>query len=225
MSFLMLTAELTLLYFLSRWLIQSLYAFFLLIFKIRSIAISLVTLLLFPGTVVHELSHLFVAEILGVRTGKLTLAPEEIRGTSIKAGSVAVAATDPIRRALIGIAPVFTGIASLAALSYWLSSHSSFYELIAMNYLLFAISNSMFSSKEDLKGFWPVAITVSLIVAAGFFSGIRFGLTGQAAIIVQQTIASLVNSLAIVLAVNGILLLSLSISIVLVKKLINSSPA
>lgn len=203
--FLLLTVELGLLYFLSRWLTQSVYTFFLLICKVRSIAVSLVTLLLFPGTVIHELSHLFVAEILGVRTGKLTLAPEEIRDMNIKAGSVTIAATDPIRRALIGIAPVITGIASLAALSYWLSSRSSFYELIAMNYLLFAISNSMFSSKQDLKGFWPVAIILTLIVAAGFFAGLRIGLTGQA--------EALSRILAQVLAINGVLLLTVSVLI------------
>lgn len=215
-QFLILTAELTLLYFLSRWLTQTLYTFFLLIFNIRSIAISLVTLLLFPGTVIHELSHLFVAEILGVRTGKLTLAPEEIRETNVKAGSVAIAATDPIRRALIGIAPVFTGIASLAALSYFIRQNvliSAVYY-----YLLFAISNSMFSSKQDLKGFWPVALAVSLIIAAGFVAGLRFGLAGQAAIIAQQIIMSLTRSLAQVLAVNGVLLLTVSVLIALLRK-------
>lgn len=229
-QFLILTAELTLLCFLSRWLTQTLYTFFLLIFNIRSIAISLVTLLLFPGTVIHELSHLFVAEILGVRTGKLTLAPEEIRETGIKAGppasawkrsdwragSVAIAATDPIRRALIGIAPVFTGIASLAALSYFIRQNvliSAVYY-----YLLFTISNSMFSSKQDLKGFWPVTITVSLIITAGFFAGLRFGLAGQAAIIAQQIIMSLTRSLAQVLAVNGVLLLTVSVLIALLRK-------
>lgn len=233
-QFLILTAELTLLYFLSRWLTQTLYTFFLLIFKIRSIAMSLVTLLLFPGTVIHELSHLFVAEILGVRTGKLTLAPEEIRETNVKAGSVTIAATDPIRRTLIGIAPVFTGIASLAALSYFTRGPLAVLQedllqnaLIpaAYYYLLFAISNSMFSSKQDLKGFWPVAIIVSCIITAGFLAGIRFGLTGQAAIIAEQIITSLIRSLAQVLAVNGGLLLVVSILIALLRKLTNTTPA
>lgn len=229
-SFLTLLAELGLLYFLSRWLIQSIYTFFLLLFKVRSVAVSLVTLLLFPGTVIHELSHLFVAEILGVRTGKLVLAPEDIREThpsklraGIKAGSVAIAATDPIRRSLIGIAPVFTGIASLAALSYWFQINNIKIITIIISYIMFAVSNSMFSSKQDLKGFWPVAMTVSLITIAAFFAGIRFGLTGQAAIIVEQIVTSLVNALAVVLAVNGILLLALSILIVLVRKLISTT--
>ncbi|MEK7119471.1 MAG: hypothetical protein AAB889_03035 [Patescibacteria group bacterium] len=231
-QFLILTAELGLLYFLSRWLTQTLYTFFLLIFKIRSIAMSLVTLLLFPGTVIHELSHLFVAEILGVRTGKLTLAPEEIRETNpsklragVKAGSVAIAATDPIRRALIGIAPVFTGIGFLAGLSYWFQINNIAIITIIIFYIMFAVSNSMFSSKQDLKGFWPVAIIVSLIITAGFFAGLRFGLAGQAAIIAQQIIMSLTRSLAQVLAVNGGLLLVVSILIALLRKLTNTTPA
>ena len=78
----LLFAELTALYFLSRWLTKKLYFFFLLVFKVRSVAISGVTLLLFPGTVIHELSHLFTAEILGVPTGKLNLVPEGVRPSS-----------------------------------------------------------------------------------------------------------------------------------------------
>ena len=233
-QFLILTAELGLLYFLSRWLTQTLYTFFLLIFKIRSIAMSLVTLLLFPGTVIHELSHLFVAEILGVRTGKVDVSSRGNQGNQCQSRIRDNCSYRPH--------PPHTHRHRARIHRYSKSGRTFLFHkrtscsfargplinsLIpaAYYYLLFAISNSMFSSKQDLKGFWPVAIIVSCIITAGFLAGIRFGLTGQAAIIAEQIITSLIRSLAQVLAVNGGLLLVVSILIALLRKLTNTTPA
>src|SRR3989344_4103040 len=113
MNSILIFLELIVLGFVSHWLMQSFYTLVMLLTRTRSLAVTFVSFLLFPGTVVHELSHLFTAEILGVRTGKLTLAPESIRSEEIQAGSVAIAKTGPFRRAFIGLAPFFVGIASL----------------------------------------------------------------------------------------------------------------
>ncbi len=229
MTLFILLAELAALYFLSRWLTKRLYLFFLLVFRVRSVAISAVTLLLFPGTVVHELSHLFTAEILGVRTGKLTLAPESIREPSIRTGSVMIAATDPLRRAAIGLSPIFAGIVSLAAISYFLRLHftplqgSTLQEALRIGlafYFLFTISNSMFSSREDLKGFWPLAITLGLFTGALYFIGFRIGLTGKVLEVTTTILSSLIQSLGLVLAVNTILLLVSSVLIALIRKIL-----
>ncbi|MFZ5845450.1 MAG: hypothetical protein ACOY0S_03210 [Patescibacteria group bacterium] len=237
MLLLLLLAELTVLYFLSRLLTQSFYKLFLLLLRRRSFAISLTTLLLFPGTVIHELAHLFTAEILGVPTGHLVLAPENIREENVKTGSVAIAKTDPFRRAAIGLAPVFVGLIVLSAISYWLPSvwqqtlrdgqsgalltHWSFYTLLAMNYLLFAISNSMFSSPEDLKGFLPLAVTLSLVGLAAYLAGIRVGITPPILDFAYRLFAALTNSLRWVLAVNTILLLIIIFLIVATAKVTN----
>src|SRR3989344_3257439 len=235
MILLVMTIEFILLLLLSSALTKSLYNLLFVVFRVRPIAITVITLLFFPGTVIHELAHLFVAEILGVRTGKLTLAPESIRSEEIQAGSVAIAKTGPIRRYIIGLAPVFIGIASITILSYyfgriamnvksqWLShtlgTDFSVYLFILIAYILFAISNSMFSSPQDLKGFIPVTLTLGLIIGAGYLSGIRFGLTGQALVIVTQVLNSIVSSLGYVLALNIILLLITKVLIDLTGKL------
>lgn len=221
--------------YISRILTQTLFHFFLLLFRIRAIAISLITLLFFPGTVIHELAHLFIAEILGVRTGKLSLVPESLETEKIQAGSVAIAHTGPIRRYIIGLAPIFVGIASITILSYyfgviaiqvksqWLShtlgTDYSLYLFMLIAYLLFVISNSMFSSPQDLKGFIPVSLTLALIIGAGYLSGIRFGLTGQALAITSQVLNSIVTSLGYVLALNMVLLLLTKVLIDLTGKL------
>lgn len=207
----LLLAQLVALYFLSRWVSKSLFILFLFVFRTRSVAISLLLALTFPGTVIHELAHLFTAEILRVPTGKLTLVPESIRDAHIKTGSVAIAETDPFRRYAIGLAPLFAGLLVLTAIAYLMSNWSNltnWTNWVAL-YFLFAVSNSMFSSPEDLKGFLPFVFVVGLFVGAGYFLGLRFELTGPLLNAAVRTLTTLTDSLTIVLAVNlGLLVAS-----------------
>ncbi len=227
----LLLIELLLLYLLSRRLIQGIYTLVYLPTRSRSVGIWVVTIIFFPGTVVHELAHLFVAEVLRVRTGKLTLIPEGLEGKEgvegeVKTGSVAIAQTDPFRRTLIGLAPVYVGIVVLAAISWWLPSlldtvftrpplavypelgegqgealQNGLLLTLAL-YALFAVSNSMFASREDMKGVIPFTITLGLFVAAGYLAGLRIGLTGELLTRIILVIRTLVRSLGIVLVVN-----------------------
>jgi len=201
----LLLGELIALAGLSGMLTRSLYICFIRIFRSKTIALTGLIILLFPGTVVHELAHLFIAEILRVRTGKLTLVPESLEPSEIQTGSVAIAQTDPFRRTLIGLAPVYVGIAALTALSFITVLP------ILTFYGMFAVSNSMFSSKEDMKGVIPFTITVALFVAAGYFAGFRLGLTGELLTKTLLVIETLVGSLGIVLAVNLVTLAATSL--------------
>lgn len=226
-----LLAELILLFFFSRWLIQATYDLFILILGARSVAISLITALNFPGTVVHELSHLFTAEILGVHTGKLTLVPDTIQGEEVKAGSVMIAQSDPFRRYLIGLAPVFVGLAAITTLSYFLPGlfrdvfatrvpvWTNVLLLIGDFYLLTAISDSMFSSAEDLKGFIPFIITLGIMAGAAYIAGFRVGITGPALAIATTILDALVKSLGAVLALNVLVLLLVKLLTILTERL------
>lgn len=200
-----LLGELFLLSLLSRKLTQSLYVLFFRLFGSKTIAITILIVLLFPGTVIHELAHLFVAEILRIRTGKLTLVPESLEEAEIKTGSVTITQTDPLRRTLIGLAPVYVGIAALVALS------SIPVLPILTFYGMFAISNSMFSSKEDMKGVVPFIITVGVFIAAGYFAGFRVGLTDGLLTKLSLVVQALVRSLGIVLGVNLLVLSAASL--------------
>lgn len=237
---LLLIAELVLLYLLSHRVIQTVFTIIFVLTRSRTIGIWIVTIIFFPGTVVHELAHLFTAEILGVHTGKLTLIPdlpaeapakegslegphsaEASRGeTEIKAGGVMIAETDPLRRTLIGLAPVYVGVTVLAALSYFIRRPLAVLQGDALQnaflfYLLFAISNSMFSSKEDMKGVIPFTVTVVIFIAAGYVAGFRLGLTGELLTKTLLVIETLVRSLGIVLAVNVLVLATTSILLAL----------
>lgn len=222
MILILLLLELGVLFVLSQRLTQTVFSALLKGSGSHRWALILTTLLLFPGTVIHELAHLFVAEVLGVRTGKLTLVPEYLEETpgQVRSGSVAIAKTDPIRRSLIGLSPIFVGLAALTGISYYFQqwNHETI-TTVVLFYLLFAISNTMFSSREDMKGVIPVLLTLGLFATAAYVAGVRIGLTGHAEIIIGRVLSSLSQSLGLVLAVNIVLLLLLKFLIAVVRKL------
>lgn len=212
MNFLiLLSLELIALSFISRRLTQRIYGLLYRLLRSPTLTLTILVILLFPGTVVHELAHLFVAEVLRVRTGKLTLVPESLAENEIKSGSVAIAQTDPLRRTLIGLAPVYVGVAVLTALSYFFQQFNNVTIItIGIFYIMFAVSNSMFASREDMNGVIPFTITVGLFAAAGYATGLRIGLTGELLTRIILVIETLVGSLGIVLAVNLAVLASTS---------------
>lgn len=229
-TFLIITGEFVLLYFLSRRLTQNLYIAVFLLTKSRPIAISFLSILFFPGTVIHELAHLFTAEILGVRTGGLTLVPEGIEQKEVRTGSVSISQSDPIRRAVIGIAPVFVGLGALGVISYFLpglleqtatnATHGvlftgyAVYLFIITIYSLFAVSNTMFSSPEDLEGFWPVVLVVILLIVAAYIAGIRINFTEPASVGITAFFRSVAINLGYITGLNVVLL---SISSLLIR--------
>lgn len=200
--------ELIVLGILSSRLTQLSFTLLLRLTHARRVSITILTIILFPGTVIHELSHLFTAEILGVHTGKLTLAPESIEGNEVQSGSVQVAASDPFRRTLIGIAPTITGMTTLSILSWHLSQTQHIIIGIAFLYLILTISNTMFTSKEDLNGVLPVAITIAIFVITLYLSGIRIMLPTHIIDTISDIIQSLTQYLAIAVGINlmGILI-------------------
>lgn len=62
--------------------------------------------LIFPGTVLHELAHFLFCKLLGVPTGRVVLfRPTEGEDGTITFGFVEHAESDPLRGALVAIAP------------------------------------------------------------------------------------------------------------------------
>ena len=210
--------ELVILGILSNRLTQLSFTVFMRITHSRSVSITILTIILFPGTVIHELSHLFTAEILGVHTGKLTLSPESIEGQDIQSGSVQVALSDQFRRTLIGIAPTITGMITLSLLSWYLSQTQQLIIGIALLYLILTISNTMFTSKEDLKGVLPVALTIAIFAITFYISGIRIILPAHIAQTIAVIIQSLAQYLAVAVAINLIGILASTLFLLLLQK-------
>jgi len=157
--------EFILLFFLAKFLIRSLSSLCFNLTKSKRITVALLSYLFLPGTIVHELAHLFVAGLLLVRTGNMELTPK-ITGDEIKLGSVDIARTDFFRRAIIGIAPILVGMTMIFGTLFYpqsLSSKSLVIYIISF-YIIFEVSNTLFSSKKDLEG------TIELLLAAGLIT-------------------------------------------------------
>ncbi len=116
-----------------------------------------------------------MALILMVPIGEMELIPK-IDGDEVKMGSVQIGKTDPIRRFLIGIAPFTIG----TSLIIWLFSIavsnnmlSNPLYLLILIYAVFEIGNTMFSSKKDMEGVFPLVLVMLFVFIVLYFAGIK----------------------------------------------------
>lgn len=165
--------EIITLYFLSRKISSMLSRF---------MSINFLFLIFLPGVIIHELSHMIMAVVLFVPVGNMEFSPKE-SDTGLKLGSVEIAKTDPIRRSIIGFAPVFVGLMVIVGIVYFFSQNISFFLetniyfalflILITIYFLFAISNTMFSSRVDMEGTIEILITLAILFGIAYCLGFR----------------------------------------------------
>lgn len=147
---------------------QTLYLFLYKLTRSDFIAKVGITILFFPGTVVHEMSHFFAAMLMNLRVRSANVLPV-FEEDGIKLGTVVYERKDPFRGILVGIAPLFGGVAAswgLVALLYLpltntLLIHACIY------FLLFTITSMQFSSRQDLiDAVWliPMIIGIAILI-------------------------------------------------------------
>ncbi len=159
--------QIVLLYFLSRWTISKLFHFLRVFLKNDHLTFSLVSLIFFPGTIIHELAHFFAAMILFLRVRSINIFPKW-QGNEIKLGSVLYEKKDFVRGVLVGIAPIFAGIIFFwAVAAFKLFPAENIILNIVFLYLIFTVSTMMFSSKRDLVDL--IYIFPFLVFLYGFF--------------------------------------------------------
>ena len=151
MALLIFCVLLFVLFLLSRSLTRLLSRLFMHVFHSQVTSIHALSFLFLPGVVLHELSHLLLANILFVPTGQVEFFPE-IHGSEVKMGSVAIAKTDPLRRFLIGIAPVIGGLGIFLLAFSYLQTSVLGWQTIVLGYIVFQVGNTMFSSSKDMEG-------------------------------------------------------------------------
>ena len=196
MIYALLSAELILLFILSRAVSVNLSMALYRLFHSQKITIYIVAFLFFPGVLIHEIAHWLMAQLLFVPTGKVEFLPV-LRGSELKLGSVAIAQTDPIRRALIGVAPFLLGtvILLVTLFSYAnLDLIPQSIKLYVVGYMVFEIGNTMFSSRKDLEGTIELLIAVAIICLALYVIGVRlppqffdFFTTNEALVFARQS--------------------------------------
>lgn len=204
-----LAIELLALFFFSQLVSKLLSRFFITITRSQKVTIYLLSVFFLPGVMVHELAHWFVASILFVRTGEIEFLPQ-IQGDVVKLGSVAVAKTDPVRKTLIGVAPVLVGIGMMFLIFMYFAKDIPAFNLqtLLIAYFFFEVGNTMFSSKKDLEGTLFFVIAAIFIVVLLYLFKIPVH-TYVVSFLSQSQIASFINRL------DDILFFPLTIDIVL----------
>ncbi len=167
MPFIVLIFEFVLLFLLSKIVILKLSKLFYYLTKNYKLTVILLSIICFPGTIIHEFAHYVFAKILLVRTGKIVLLPT-FNGNAITLGSVEMARSNIFFRTLIGFAPVLIGTIVITLFVYILESNLYFHTYLwygILGFIIFSISNSMFSSRKDLEGltFYLVLLFLSIV--------------------------------------------------------------
>ncbi len=167
--FLVFLGEVILLFFLSKEVTKAVSQIFFSISKNEHVSVHSLAFLFLPGVILHELSHLLVASILFVPTGEIEFLPE-VRGNEVKMGSVAIAATDPLRRFLIGVAPFLFGLLVILLLFWYVPLRVFFsWSTALLLYGTFQICNTMFSSRKDMEGAIGITILFFLLIVILLF--------------------------------------------------------
>jgi hypothetical protein len=179
---------------LKRWLSRHLYGLGLLLTGKHDIAVLVYFLLLFPGVLVHELSHWLAAKLLRVPTGRISIGPTRKGSGATRFGSVSVGRTDPLRGSLIGLAPLLTGtilILVIAHLVFGLAApeglaidlgaeemartlwgYLAVPNLWLWVYLIFSISNAMLPSVTDRQAWSSLALYCILAIVVLYGLGL-----------------------------------------------------
>ncbi|MGI5915946.1 MAG: hypothetical protein ACOX9A_05790 [Anaerolineae bacterium] len=144
-------------------------------------------LLLFPGTLLHELSHLLSARLLGMRTGRLSMRPTVRSDGTIQLGAVQVERSDALRESIVGFSPLIVGTLVMLFLARWrfdianiadiprLFAHIS--AILAVPdvwiwlYLIMSVGNAMLPSASDRRVWLPFAFCSLLLMGALYALG------------------------------------------------------
>jgi hypothetical protein len=186
----------------------------------------LYSIVMFPGVLVHEMSHWLMATFLGARTGRFSVVPERLPDGSLRLGYVETERTDVFREALIGVAPLLFGSTIVIAISYGLLGIGPVGEALARGdvgaalqglqvviaapdawlwvYIVFTVSNSMLPSASDRRAWLPllvfVGVLLALLVYAGFDALVLNLINGP----VDTAIRALAAAFTITVALNVI---------------------
>ena len=137
-------------FFLSRQNFKQLFYLLRKIFHHEKTVYRLISLIFFPGTIIHELSHFFAAMFLFLPVKEIRIFPQ-FENNQIKLGHVLYVKKDFLRGILVGIAPFFGALLFFFILAFFklFPSNNSVLN-VGLIYLVFAVSSVMFSSKQDL---------------------------------------------------------------------------
>ena len=168
-------------------------AVFYLITHKLDVAVILFAVLFLPGVFIHELSHLIVARLVGVRTGRFSLIPRPLPGGKLQLGYVETVQTDWIRGSLIGAAPLIAGGLFVAFIAnyqmqlpllwnflqngqtdlFWfgLKALPNIHYFWLWFYLAFVVSSTMLPSNSDRHAWVPLGLVLICLLGLAIIIG------------------------------------------------------
>lgn len=202
-------AQVILLFFLSRQTTKELFYSLRIFIKNEKMVFSFVSLVYFPGTILHEMAHFFLAMVLMLKVREVKVFPEWEKNY-IKLGSVVYEKKDFLRGIVVGIAPFFIGLFFFWTLAYFkIFPHQNFIINLVLGYLIFTISSTMFSSKQDLKDLIYILPLLIVILGIIFIFNIKLNFVLENRNLIN-VLASIINK------INYYLFFSLMINSILV---------
>lgn len=207
--------------FLQRWLHQHIQGLTYAVTGDPGCAMRILFLLLLPGVILHEGSHWAVAQVLGVRTGKVSLGLGRARGKQFSLGSVNVERTDSLRESLIGVAPFVVGLGAILLIAgfgfnLWPDSTWSINQVLdqvlpTINdpltwldlYLIFAVSTAMIPSESDREPWGPVLVFFGVIGGLTILLGWTPRIPPDVIDLARRALQALTFAFAVSVAVNG----------------------
>ncbi len=208
------------LWLVSTLLARHLQALALLLTGSAGIASAMYDLLVLPGVVMHELSHILVAFILRVRIVRVDLFRFRRRGDP-RQGEVIVQRVDPLRMSLVGAAPLLAGVPVILYLLRWLALPAlelSTVDVATLSalvrerpslpgmYLLWAIATCMFPSAADRAAWWTVGAVLAFAGAILVLSGASASIPSRVPEMLMSILTRLTQGLLPVLLLNLALL-------------------
>lgn len=203
---------------LTQWITKHIQGIGLLLTQDGQIALFVYFGLIFPGVILHELSHALAAWLLGVKVRRFSIGIKASRSRgqkgSVALGSVEIASADPFRSSLIGLAPLVSGVIVILIIGSQVFGLRPFVvndlnrlwpELQAIYrtpdfwlwvYLVFAVSNAMLPSAADRHAWGTALIFLGLLVGFVYLTGlVQFLTIGSFALTVGSWVRNAVDQL------------------------------
>lgn len=192
----------------TRYALQMLFYIFRIFGGNDQTIVIFITLLYLPGTILHELAHFVFAIACFLRVRHVSIIPV-LEKNYVKLGHVTYEKQDIVRSIIVGIAPFFAGIGFFWLISYFkLFPSQSVLINILLGYLMFTVSSTMFSSKQDLIDI--IYLIPLVIIIGGVIYIFDFKITLSIGNLFINGILYFLNK------VNMYLLISLAINIALI---------
>lgn len=206
MHYILFLIQLLAIFFLTKKTTNEVFNFFRAVGVEEKTIFIIVSILFLPGTILHELAHFFAAMILFMKVREVKILPE-FEENEIKLGRVLYEKKDFVRGILVGIAPPFAGLLFFWTIAFFkLFPNQNLLITILLAYLVFAVSSTMFSSKQDLVDI------IYVIPIAGILSGLIYVFNLRLDWVMQNTFVT--GAFArFISQINWYLLLSLALNL------------